>query len=370
MMNRKRYLAIILLTLLPALAAHANAGTALLLGTYMHMLFGNLILGIGEWVLLNAYLRRPEGLGVIALIAGNYLSAWLGGFVIVLGSARFVVLTLENYQMWFYAFVAAAFVVTLIIEFPFVLFAMRKEKPLFKKAVLATLILHLISYSLLFAWYSSLSRDSMVTELELVPAAEMALPDGHSLYYISSDGKAVYRSDLAGIEQKRIKEVDAPERDDCLVLDDSGDLWLYSLWRRDGLEPAEASNMELIVEGASLHTPKLEGVPDLKPSETRWSFGRVPKLDIESVWEYETGFWPAEGIRGNSDRPNSAFLYAMEMPVAWWYVRNATHIEGDYVVFQLGYDQICILQPQDKKIALIARGRGPVVAKDKPEKPF
>ena len=115
-----------------------------------------------------------------------------------------------------------------------------------------------------------------------------------------------------------------------------------------------------------MHRPQIEGEEDLEPYDERWRVGPVPKLDTDSPWEFETGYWPADGIRGRSDEPNSEFQYALETPISWWYVGSATHIEGDYVVFQFGDDQICILQPQDKKIALIARGRGPIVAKDKP----
>gem|GEM_PF-5709571 len=37
----------------------------------------------------------------------------------------------------------------------------------------------------------------------------------------------------------------------------------------------------------------------------------------------------------------------------------------DFVVFQLGDNQICILQPLEKKLALITHGKGPIVALSK-----
>ncbi len=60
----------------------------------------------------------------------------------------------------------------------------------------------------------------------------------------------------------------------------------------------------------------------------------------------------------------------MDSPIASWPVRYATHIEGDFVIFQLGEDQICILQPQERRIALIVRGRMPVVAVAKEPEPL
>ncbi|WP_414527765.1 hypothetical protein [Nodularia chucula] len=53
----------------------------------------------------------------------------------------------------------------------------------------------------------------------------------------------------------------------------------------------------------------------------------------------------------------------MEIPFASWRVSHATHLEGDFVVFQLGNDQICILHPEQRKMALIVRGTQPVVVK-------
>lgn len=38
-----------------------------------------------------------------------------------------------------------------------------------------------------------------------------------------------------------------------------------------------------------------------------------------------------------------------------------TPLPNDYVVFQLGDNQICILEPGTKRIALLTKGRGPAV---------
>jgi len=75
-------------------------------------------------------------------------------------------------------------------------------------------------------------------------------------------------------------------------------------------------------------------------------------------------FGQAEGaISGINPSENLRFRFSLETPFALWRVSHATHISGDFAVFQLGTDQICILQPQEKKIALITRGTSPVVKK-------
>ncbi|MEA5418687.1 hypothetical protein VB712_05565 [Spirulina sp. CCNP1310] len=42
-------------------------------------------------------------------------------------------------------------------------------------------------------------------------------------------------------------------------------------------------------------------------------------------------------------------------------VRYLTHLEGDRLVFQLSQDQIYLLDPHERKIALVARGSSPLV---------
>jgi hypothetical protein len=52
---------------------------------------------------------------------------------------------------------------------------------------------------------------------------------------------------------------------------------------------------------------------------------------------------------------------AMETPFLRWSVRSPTQLPNGQVVFQFGRDQICILDPNERKIATVAKGRWPVV---------
>jgi len=94
------------------------------------------------------------------------------------------------------------------------------------------------------------------------------------------------------------------------------------------------------------------------------NFGRVPRLGEarDSPWEFRSGFWAGEGMRGRRSAPEEGELrLALETPFCAWAVRNATHLPGDYVLFQLGWDQICVLDAPRRRVALLERGRGPVV---------
>jgi hypothetical protein len=93
-----------------------------------------------------------------------------------------------------------------------------------------------------------------------------------------------------------------------------------------------------------------------------FNFGEAPKLGAaeSSDWTFRTGFWAVEGLRGENSKTGEIIWASLETPFVSWHARAATHLPGDFVVFQLGHDQICILETATKKTALLGRGYGPV----------
>jgi hypothetical protein len=119
--------------------------------------------------------------------------------------------------------------------------------------------------------------------------------------------------------------------------------------------------------------PAIEGVAAaVEPIEehrshghaTWFSFGPALKVknEPESEWSFETGFWPVEGMIAENEERGQRFHFAWETPFSQWSIRNAIQLPNDDVIFQLGDNQICILEPETKRIALLTKGRGPAVA--------
>ncbi|MGB3694427.1 MAG: hypothetical protein WBG70_18650 [Spirulinaceae cyanobacterium] len=323
--------------------ALANVGTPLIWARISHLLLGNAIIGSAEAFLLTKLFHTPKWPSVWLLYAANYLSAWVGAFLLTNRLSSIPSITIENAQIWLWICVPFAFAVTLLIEYPFFWFLLRKQERSITKAIKATLIIHGISYLLLFGWYSLSSQTSMLTQLEVVAAQEIQPQEEYELYFITPDGKQVIRSNLEGKNQKVVKDLEAIERDSKLVV------------RQD-----EESRFDLLVDNEVI----LTNFASLAGDRPQF-YEEVTKLTENSDWEYRTIVWAAGGIIGNNQKENSGFQFAIETPFAAWRVSNATHLEGDAVVFQLGDNQVCILQPQEKIIALIARGKEPVVVKPK-----
>ena len=301
-------LAILAIALFPSIAS-ANAGTPLMWATMLHLTFGNAIIGLIEGLLLWRLFQAPRWKSIWVLVIANFASAWAGGFLIVGRLSSIVEITIENIQGWFWLFVALAFVITLLVEFPFFWFALREKQDPVRRALKATSIVHGISYLLLFGWYWAASGTSMLTQLEVVSAGEIRPAAEYTLYFITPDGGRIVRSDLEGVEKEVVTTISATHRNDRLFArqDAEGrfDLCVH-------LDSDERDNQkeELIMEDFSSAAPIewriAEGYAE-KSEGTWFNFGSVPTLASDTAWEYWTGFWPFGGNRWNERGGGFAF---------------------------------------------------------------
>jgi len=142
-MKAKHLFPLVVIMLLPS-TAFANAGTPLMWVSAIHLVAGNALIGIVEGLLLGLFFECSKWKSVLILIAANYASAW-GGVLMMEPLTSLPDMTIENIRYWLVVFVIVAFLVTLLIEYPFFWFALRlKENPLMQAAK-ATLLIHGIS---------------------------------------------------------------------------------------------------------------------------------------------------------------------------------------------------------------------------------
>ena len=89
--------------------------------------------------------------------------------------------------------------------------------------------------------------------------------------------------------------------------------------------------------------------------------GEVPRFPTDkSGWQFYFG-WMAGRLDGENANEGSKSHVSLETPFVQWPVYFPTQLPGGQVVFQLGGNQICILDPNEQKIALLAKGRCPVI---------
>jgi hypothetical protein len=189
------------------------------------------------------------------------------------------------------------------------------------------------------------------------------------VYFISETDGDVYVRNISGTISQRIFELHSTnENDRLLVKTSSTHSNSWNLFAR--LETDDDRNPKLVKVKEGFATT---AVLDCRASEephrdegTWFNFGRVAQLgDAEkSNWTFDSGFWPIEGLRGTNGFTHDHVFFSYETPFGQWAVRNATELPNETVIFQLGENQICILDPTSKKVALFAHGRGPVAAID------
>ncbi len=365
MKRNQNILTILLLVASPAVA-QANAGTPLMWAGMLHLVFGNLIIGLVEGILLAKVFDLSKRKCIGLLILANYLSAWLGGFLI--GNAIAKALPMGLYSAWplFWFMVLITYVLTLLLEFPFVTLAFRGDSAWRRKAICGSLLIQSVSYVILFGWYWLASGTSLFTKTEIVELSSISLPEKILVYFISVDDGDVYKGFLRETKWNRVYDLNASRKNDRLfVIPSTTDANSWDLMAR--LETDEHRNPQIITvekQFAEVAAPSWRTMNTNPPQyEGTWSnFGQVPKLgDAQSSsWEFWSGFWPIEGLHGTETNSGTQASFSLETPFVVWSVRNTTHLPTDKVLLQLGYDQICVYDPASKQIALLAHGKGPI----------
>lgn len=349
--------------------AWANAGTPLMWAGFLHLFVGNLFVGIFEGLVIGLAFRVAKIRAVGLMIVANYFSAWIGCWLLDAVARR---TALDLYTAWpfFWKMALLAYLVTLVLELPFVALCFWKKERWFAKAAVASVIVQTISYALLFGWYWSASGTTLYTQTDVVKLSDMSLPEGVALYYIAADGD-VHMRHLGRSDDVKVFDLNSTRPNDCLLVKRSreGDgRWdLVATVTPEGRNRAEFVTVRKSV--ASVVAPSTQSEEESADRIGPWSrAGRVPKLGVagKSAWQFTTGFWPVERLWGQKEDSRSRTQIGFETPVVQWPIRYATHLPSDTVIFQLGEDQICIFHPETKKLALVVKGREPVAVMDSP----
>lgn len=343
--------------------ASANVGTPLIWFTLLHLYIGNACIGILEGWLLARFFRAPASRAFPLMILANYFSAWVGWLSLSPHFLRQFDVTLYNVQFVVWVMIAVAYIATLVMEWPFVFASLwGTEKPL-RRSLIASLFVQSISYVLLFGWYGMVSVNSMFSELTIVPPDQIALPADVRLYFIDAKDGDVYAMELGTRQITKVFDLNSRDDHDCLSFDNTNSptgfhdiVALLGSWTTDDPKPID------------LGVTVFDG--DCPQSPDRWSLlrrrypspseGTAPRLGtaVNSPWTFKAGYWALQGLSGENAATGERMHFAMELPYFAWNVRHATHLPSDQILFELGNRQICILDLNSRKIAILCLGRG------------
>jgi hypothetical protein len=323
-----------------------------------HLVIGNFFIGIFEGLILASIFKLRKTICIIAMIPANYFSAWVGDCFLNDMITRSLPFDLYNAWHWLWVMVAFTFLMTLILEWPFVFLCFRKEQNRLKRSLVGNLLVNALSYVLLFGWYWMASGTTLYTKMNIVQPAAITFPKQGLVYFISETNGTVCRFNLSSQQIEKICTLKELDKDDRLYVKTSS----YDVNHWDILDSIKKTVICSNLQATAVQGDREMNTPD-RVEGTWFNFGTAPKLAsaADSDWNFETGFWPIEGIHGKNEKTGEKIYFSLETPFVAWNIRNATHLPDDYIVFQLGDDQICLLKAATKEIALLARGHGPVV---------
>jgi hypothetical protein len=363
--KNKKLISTVLLLIGMISMAQADVGTPLMWAGMLHLLIGNFFIGILEGLLLAIIFKLPKMKAMGILILANHFSAWVGSFVCA-AIINHISINLGNAWTVFWLMVLFTYILTLFIEFPFVLFLFRRDTQWRRKSIQGSLIIQTASYVLLFGWYWLASGTSLYTNNHVVTIASMTLPKNVSVYYIATDDGDVYKISLSAPGTTKVFDLSSKNKNDRLYTSIACiDSTKWDLMVRQETEVYSKPNMVPVLYNCAFTVASTRDMEEkyLAQNNTWMNFGIIPKLGTAttSSWEFHSGFWAIEGLTGKIiGSEKETYFFSYETPFGLYWVRNATHLPTDKLLLQLGDNQICVYDPIRRQIALLAKGRGPV----------
>ena len=328
----------------------------------LHLVFGNFLIGIGEGLVLAGVFKLRVAPAIGIMIAANYASAWIG---LAWLEARIVqVLELDLYNAWRWVWIMAvvSYFITLLIEWPFVALCFRKTPGILRRGMLGCLLVQTLSYVLLFGWYWGASGKSLYTKGDILAPGDFELSPGIAVYHIGKDDGDVHEFDFDTRRTRLVAPLGSTNLNDRLAIwpartgQDS-----YGIVARLDAADQKPPVLRDVLGGLAARQVAVEAGRDAEVEATWSNFGPVPRVGNTAEGDFYAGFWPIEGLASVDPLGKVLLHLAFETPWAAWSIRNATELPSGEVVFQLGEDQICILEPASRKVARFVFGRGPVV---------
>jgi len=321
------------------------------------MVFGNALLGVFEgWFLAKIFdLQRSRCIGL--MILANYLSAWLGMFIVgALRTSQAV--DIYNALRVSLTLVFVTYVLTFLLEWPFVVLCFRRSPQWFARSVRGSLLVQTISYLLLFGGFWLVSGKTLYTDMKIVPASELFLPDAVQVFFIAEADGDVYRMSNRGTPT-RICNLNSTNVWDFLRFQKSKQEPTF--WDMVAVRDRHRGEDKAITILSNVYLPEA-----VRFTQQYWGWGSASRVGAatNSPWHFQWSHWNDLGMWGTNEKTGERLRVAFGTPIIGWPVWRAIQLPGENVLFQLGSGQLCLLDIERRRIALLARGHGPVAVMD------
>lgn len=331
----------------------ADAGTPLIWGTMLHLLVGNAFIAVFEgWLLGRAYPETTRR-RVWLLAPANYLSAWVGFILLSYLFRRYATDIYSGLRVtWLLVF--AAYLLTLVVEWPFVALCFRGNQCWLRDSLKGSLLIQSASYVLLFGGYWLVSGTSLYSRMRVVPPDQIPTPPNVELFYIAASDGHVYRATLGSAMDTKVAHLTVT------------DPWATHLQLMES--PADTNHWDLV---AAFRGPKGRETAVLIPSfssrnliaaNQAWrtaqhgGWGLAPfQVDgaTNSPWRFRWAHWPDVGVWARDG--SRTVRIAFGVPFGGWPAYRVVQLPCDQALAQFDR-QLCLLDLAQRKIALVRRG--------------
>lgn len=343
-----------LLSVLCPVWARADAGTPLVWTATFHLFLGNALIGLCEGLLLARVFGLPKQGCVRLMIVANYLSAWIGVFLVPhLFSRAAADIYSGLWVTWLR--IAATYLVTLVVEWPFVAMCFRKSPRWLSNSVKGSFLVQSASYAVLFGGYFVVSGTSLYTGMQVLRPEQVPAPRDVVMYFISSSDGDVYRSELGSFTDIKVATLGSTNyQDDHLELQES----TIDRSRWDMTAALERHQAQVVVPNVS----SKELIPDEQGRRTSqyYGWGSAPFQvgdATNSSWHFGWAHWPDVGMWARKNDGSTTVRVAFGTPLGAYLPYRVIHLPGDRALLQLD-NQICLVDIPGRKIARIRYGYG------------
>lgn len=344
------------------------------------LLLGNLVIGLLEGYLLSKFFELTRRRAIFLMIGANYVSMGVG--LVLFGYTPETGLlhshwpqTILNYQTWIFAAVSIAFVVALILEWPFYHASFEKDKRPLRRTIPACLFVQMLSYLCCLTPISWVCWEIDLGQVVSIENSPSFVPDDQQfwVYYIDTADGDIHRMRPNGSGDERFMEGEYGKNDKLAIYRKSpNDVPKYDLYVTRIFPEVPTTIVESFAAPESTFNNK--SVPIL-PARllSEGYYAADLRSDKTAEWRVLAGslrgfHFTRLGESGDEYSGDAKESFHLQLSTAFgiWQGHNPSILPGEIVIFEFG-GQICALDLNTRKLALIRMGSGPVVVRDEDE---
>ncbi len=362
----------------------ANTASRVMWHQLHHLLYLNLIIGIIEAVILVKWFKGRSLLSYPLLIIANYVSTGVGFYLISSSSGRGVwhetwQPTIENYQSWMLASVLIAFIMTVVIELPFCYLSLKCGDNHLKRSLKACLIVQAVSYITCIGLpYFLLGNVRIERDVDVVASPDFVPNDlPFWVYYIKPAEGSIWRIRPDGTDDELYLQIDLIDENlkysnpRLYIMHFDDDIPQAYLCPRASFTPQEVILEEFATSESVFHDRDGDQTNGFHSGQYAADLREITELtNNNKTWfgcaEYNNGVefgMKTRDAKGDLTYDDPDIRITFTTGVGTWRGRNITILPGDIAVFEIG-GQICSLDLNNRKLALLCMGYGPVVTRD------